>query len=267
MNNKKLSIIIVNYNGIQYLKDCLESIKKYCSLVSYEVIMVDNLSIDGSQSYIKENYSEVILIENEYNLGFSKANNLGVKHAKGEIILLLNNDTILLNDFSPLLKVIKRIDVGAIGIKMLNSNKEYVHSFGKFPKPMKLLKLTNLNETRRDLITGNFTKSEYQVDWISGSFILVTKEDWNLVNGMDEDYFMYVEDVDFCKRLRNNNKQILFYPSFDYVHFVGFSLKREFKLIQGYKTYSNKHFSLIGKTNANLMLAINVLYKKIVRKI
>ena len=265
--NIQLSIIIVNYNGQHYLQDCLKSIKHCCASITHEVVIVDNASSDGSQLYIKKQFSEVVLVENKSNAGFAKANNIGVKQAKGEVILLLNNDTILLNDFSSLLYEVRKKEVGAITIKMLNSDRNYTPSFGKFPKAHSLLKLANLNDTREDLVTGEFKKSEYQIDWISGSFIMVTKKDWNLIHGLDEDYFMYVEDVDFCKRLQDIGKQILFYPRYAYIHFVGFNPSRELKLINGYKIYSNKHFSALNATLAKICLHINYVYKRIFKNI
>ena len=137
----ELSIIIVNYNGKLFLKDCIESIKIYCSSISYEIIIVDNNSKDGSQEFIKSNYSEIKLFAEKDNLGFGKANNLGVNKAIGENILLLNNDTILLNDIKPVIEESKKKENGIIGVKMLDGNKQYTPSVGKFPKPLDLLKL------------------------------------------------------------------------------------------------------------------------------
>mgnify|MGYP001186408237 CR=1 FL=1 len=131
METKELSIIIVNYNGKHYLKDCLDSIANYCSSISNEIIIVDNNSSDGSQEYLKENYPGARLFEEKKNLGFGKANNLGVKNSKGDYILLLNNDTILLQDIIPVIEIAKRSEVGAVGVKMLNGEQQYTASVGK----------------------------------------------------------------------------------------------------------------------------------------
>ncbi|MFD2566651.1 glycosyltransferase family 2 protein [Pseudotenacibaculum haliotis] len=262
----ELSIIIVNYNGKHYLEDCIKSISKFCT-VTHEIIIVDNLSTDGSQLFIKEKFPSVVLIENSENAGFAKANNIGAQKAKGKNILLLNNDTILMNEIDSLLAKLDRKEVGAIGIKMLNGDKEYTHSVGRFPTPIGLLKLTSLNEKRPDIVTGNFTKDEYEVDWIGGSFVLITKENWDKVGGLDEDYFMYVEDVDFCKKLQKEGKQILFCSNYSYIHFVGFNPSRELKLINGYKIYSSKHFSFVNATLAKISLTINHVYKRAFKNI
>ncbi len=262
-----LSIIIVNYNGKHYLKECLQSIKTHCSSLAYEVVIVDNLSTDGSQEFIKSKFSWVRLIENNSNDGFAKANNLGVEIAKGEVILLLNNDTVLVQDFSNLVSEVKKESIGAITIQMLNGNEEYTPSFGKFPSPFSLLKIANMNDNRSDLVSGNFNKTVYSMDWISGSFVLTKKSDWDLVGGLDEDYFMYVEDVDFCRKLKNHHKQILFYPDYRYIHFVGFNSSRELKLIKGYHIYCEKHFKGLNAVIGKMMLRINYVYKRVFKNI
>lgn len=264
---KDLSIIIVNYNGKKYLEDCFASINKHCSDINYEILVVDNNSSDGSQEYIQSYYPEVKLIVKAENLGFGKANNIGVKHSTGENILLLNNDTILQEDILPVIKVALRNEVGAVGVKMLDGDKKYCPSFGKFPTPLSLIKLSNLNETRADFLTGNFQEIEYKVDWISGSFVMIQREKWDLVGGFDEDFFMYVEDVDFCKRLQGHKKQIIFYSRCKYVHFIGFNNKRELNLINGYKTYSAKHFNFVNAILAKICLNINYVYKRAFKNI
>lgn len=262
MDSLYLSIVIVNYNGKHYLKDCIDSIEKYCANLSFEIIIVDNNSSDGSQEFIRKKYPKIILFAKSENLGFGKANNLGVKYAKGHQILLLNNDTILMNDLKPVFNELKKTDVGIVGINMLNGEKKYTACVGKFPRPFDLLKLSNLNETRKEFTTGNFKKNIYEVNWISGSFMMLKKEDWNLVNGFDEDFFMYVEDVDLCKRMNNLGKKIIFLSNLSYIHFVGFNKSREIKLITGYKLYSRKHFNLVDSAIAQICLKINYVYKK-----
>lgn len=262
-----ISVIIVNYNGLHFFEKCIESIKEHIRDVSFEIIVVDNDSNDESCSYLKENYPEIKLIECNSNLGFGKANNLGVKNATGKHVLLLNNDTILLQNINPLLKEIARKEVGVIGIKMLNGNNVYTSSVGKFPKPLDLLKLSNLNDKRKEFITGEFSEVSYEVDWVSGSFMLLRREVWDSVNGFDEDFFMYVEDVDLCKRINKTGKKIIFISTINYIHFVGFNKSREIKLINGYRLYSRKHFYFINSTLAAICLKINYVYKKRVKNI
>ena len=263
METKELSIIIVNYNGKHYLKDCINSIILHCSSISYEIIIVDNNSSDGSIEYLQSNFPQVRLLTKTENLGFGKANNIGVKNSIGENILLLNNDTILLQDISPVIEVVKRNEVGTVGAKMLNGKKKYTSSVGKFPTSFSLLKLANMNETRLEFLTGDFKENEYKVDWISGSFMMIERQDWDLIDGFDEDFFMYVEDVDFCKKLAYLKKEVIFMPSISYTHFVGFNKSREKNLIIGYWIYARKHFNFINAIIAKLSLTINYVYKKI----
>lgn len=265
---KDLSIIIVNYNGKKFLKNCFDSITKHCAFISFEILVVDNNSSDGSCSYIEEYFPNIKLIKNNQNLGFAKANNLGVKHGKGKYILLLNNDTILLNDLKPALDLMKGDNsIGVLGAKMLDKDKNYLTSVGRFPNPFNVVKFSFLEDKRPAFIKGDFIEDQYSVDWLSGAFILISKKLYTQVDGLDEDYFMYVEDVDFCKKISNLNKKIIFLPNISYIHFVGFSIKREQKLIDGYRIYVKKHMSLFGKKIAKLMLAFNLLYKKTVYKI
>jgi GT2 family glycosyltransferase len=267
MMKKELSIIIVNYNGEKYLRDCIKSIYKYCSSIDFEIVIVDNKSTDASVTFIKQNFPEIFLIESNINLGFAGGNNLAVKQSTGKNILLLNNDTILQQEISPVLEELKKQNVGIVGVRMLDGNKNYLTSVGKFPKPFSLIKFSLLEEKRREFVTGNFSNKIFFVDWVTGAFLLTTKKIWNQVNGLDEDYFMYVEDVDFCKKVSKLNYKTVFLSTVSYIHFVGFNKTREIKLINGYKLYSSKHFNLVSSILAKICLNINYVYKKKVKNI
>jgi GT2 family glycosyltransferase len=260
----ELSVIIVNYNGIKYLKECLDSLYDKLKNTSFEIIVIDNNSEDESCSYIKKNYPNVLLIESKENLGFGRGNNLGVKFAKGEIILLLNNDTVLLDSIEPAIEILtKNENLGILTIKMLDENKQYVLSVGKFPSPLKMLKFSLFNERRLEFISGKFDSNKiYYVDWVTGSFMLMRKKDYDTVQGFDPDYFLYVEDVDFCKRMTDAGKKCIFIPSLSFIHFVGFNKTREHFLIKGYQIYARKHFYGFSRAIANGMLAMNKSIKK-----
>lgn len=254
----ELSIIIVNYNGIKYLKNCLDSIYQYLSDISFEIIIFDNNSSDNSIEFIKKEYPQVILIESRKNLGFGKGNNLAAKKAKGSYLLLLNNDTILLSSLTPLLKMIKKDNtVGAIGIKMLNKKKEYLCSTGRFPKWYNVFLLKNLQyiikEPHNKIIS---------VEWIEGSFIIIPKIVWKKIQGFSEDYFMYAEDIDLCKKISNLGYKRLFYPFASYIHFVGFKNSRNKQLIKSLKIYCEKNMFFIERIIAKTLLTINYLVKK-----
>lgn len=258
----ELSVIIVNYNGAHHFKACLASLTQNLKGISHEVIVVDNNSTDNSCEYLEENHPNIRLIKNKENLGFGRGNNLGVSQAKGETILLLNNDTILLDHLSEALETLhENNDHGIVAINMLNAEKKYLNAVGRFPTPFKLIKISFLNDNRKAFKTGSFNKQRYDVDWVTGAFMLMRKKDFLSVKGFDLDYFMYVEDVDLCKKIETLGKKCVFLPNISYIHFVGFNTKREQLLIEGYRTYASKHFGKWGNLMANIALTINMAVK------
>lgn len=262
----ELSVIIVNYNGVSFFKKCFESLKDNLSGISFEIIVVDNDSKDNSCNFLRTHFPEVKLIASKENLGFGRGNNLGVENAQGKTILLLNNDTIIQNHLMPALKTLYKSDeIGIVSINMLNASKEYISAVGRFPSPFRLLKISFLNDTRNEFKTGKFSLSEYDVDWVSGAFMLIRKADYEAVNGFDADYFMYVEDVDLCKKMKNIGKKCVFQSNLSYIHFVGFNKSREYLLLKGYKIYASKHFYKTGYIIAKLMIFTNKFVKGIKR--
>ena len=209
MSKIDLSIIIITYNSEKYIKDCFSSIYHHCSDINYEIIVLDNNSKDNTVNLIKRECPKTTLIKSNDNLGFSKGNNQAINHSTGEFILLLNIDIILLHNLSEILDQFKNTEsIGALGIKMLDKNKKYLLSVGNFPKPWSLIKLSFLNNISTEFSTGRFDNPNNlrKVDWITGAFLLTKRRYWDKVNGLDEDYFMYVEDVDYCKKLEQINK-------------------------------------------------------------
>lgn len=260
----ELSVVIVNYNGLIYFKDCLDSLYSKLEGISFEIIILDNYSSDNSCLFIKENYPQVILIESKVNHGFGKGNNEAVKYAKGEFLLLINNDTIVLDNLLPVLNHIKsNADIGVIGINMLNKEKKYISAAGVFPNFNNMFLMKKLLQIDDEFVNGNFSKSSYNVDWLGGSFLVITKTLYDEINGFDEDYFMYVEDVDFCKKIANKGRLRVFLPNYSYIHFVGFTKSKNPMLIKGYELYISKHFNGFEKLKVLAALKINKLVKKI----
>jgi GT2 family glycosyltransferase len=243
---------------MRFLDACFNSLYEKLSTLSYEIIVIDNNSTDESCNYIKDNHPKVRLIESKVNYGFGKGNNEAVKHAKGNTILLLNNDTILLDKIDDLvMRLEKDQSIGVIGIKMLDKHMKYLYSNGNFPNFFNLLKFKNILQINEDLTNENFTKKEYFVDWISGSFMLMKKKVYDKIKGFDEDYFMYVEDVDLCKKIEILGLKRIFVPKYNYIHFVGFNTSKNPLIIKGYKTYIKKHTKGINK----LFLSIAIFVK------
>ncbi|RBP34667.1 hypothetical protein DFR65_101564 [Oceanihabitans sediminis] len=262
---KQLSIIIINYNGERFLKDCIESIKKTCQGISYEIIIVDNASQDNSiQVLEKEFATDITLIKSKDNLGFAKGNNLGVSKSNGEFILLLNNDTILRHSLQPAIEAFKTNNVGIVGIKMLGKDSEYRHSAGYFPSASRLIKLSRLYKFTNGFKTGDFKDlAPKSVDWVEGSFLMTKKAIWHKVKGLDEDYFMYVEDIDFCKKVTTHNFKVLYLPNIEYLHFGGYGASREHMLKEGFKKYINKHLKTPKKQLAHLSVGFNFMIKDV----
>lgn len=257
---KQLSIIIVNYNGLKYLKNCIDSIILKTNGLSYEIIILDNNSIDESCAFIKSHYPKVQLIESKVNYGFGKGNNEAFKLATGDSILLLNNDTILRDDLLPIVNYLKKDPtIGAIGIKMLDGNKQFLPASGDFPTINNMFWMKNIQRNGNRILNANTAQ---EVDWLTGSFLLMPKKVYSEINGFDEDYFMYVEDVDLCRRIANKNYKRIFLPQYKYTHFVGFSRLKNPFLVKGYELYISKHFTGAFKVLISFALSINKIVKQ-----
>lgn len=258
-----VSVIIVNYNGLAYLKGCFDAVAKQLEGIPHEIIVTDNNSADGSCDYIRQQFPDVVLIPSTDNLGFGKGNNVAVAKAKGKYILLLNNDTILQDHLAPALEVLYAYpQIGALGINMLNGNKEYLKCAGKFPSPINLFRFKNLISLGPEFNNGKFSGKLYDIDWLAGSFLLMPKNVYEEVAGFDEDYFMYVEDVDLCKKIADAGYRRVFMPGLSYIHFVGYNPARDPLIIKGYETYITKHSSGVYRFFMQCSLGINKLVKK-----
>ena len=260
----ELSVIIVNYNGLKYLKECFESLYHNLSGISFEIIVIDNNSQDESCTYIKSNFPDIKLIASKINLGFGKGNNTAVKHAAGDYVLLINNDTVVLNPLLPVLNYLKSDkSIGVVGINMLNGKREYLTAFGHFPNVRNMFEMKQLLDNGPEFNSGKFEKEAYEVDWLGGSFLMLSRETYREIDGFDEDYFLYVEDVDFCKKIANRGLKRIFLPRYSYVHFVGFDKSKNPMLIKGYQIYISKHFYGAEKFWVTIALSVNKLVKNI----
>ncbi|AWH84449.1 hypothetical protein HYN59_04650 [Flavobacterium album] len=266
--NIQLSVIIVNYNGLKYLRDCFDSLIDKLGGLTYEIIVLDNDSRDESCSFIEENYPDVILIRSTENLGFGRGNNEAVRHARGEYLLLLNNDTILLDSLMPVYTMVSADpSIGAIGIMMLDGNREYLQSAGKFPDVSGMFRIKNLSNMGKEFETGVFSRTAYEVDWLGGAFLMMPKKIYEEINGFDQNYFLYVEDVDLCKMIADKGYKRIFVPGYRYIHFVGFNTSKNPFLIKGYKIFINKHHKGFTKLKMLFALKINEVIKAIKAKL
>ena len=258
MSHMQLSVIVVNFNGKTFLEDCLTSLNSHVSC-RHEVIVVDNASTDGSVEYIVNMFPGVRVIESQANLGFAAGNNLGAQQAEGEYLLLLNTDACLRDDIQPVLTLLDRHrDIGVAGAKMLDRNLEYRLSAGYFPSPLRLIRISSLYKKDGCFSSGDFPvrpNAHYPVDWVEGSFLLTRRELWNQLGGLDEAYFMYVEDVDYCRRALEHGHKTVFCPSVSYVHHGGYGSGRISLLVKGFILYHAKFSGWFQRLFVRLVLA------------
>lgn len=220
--NPELSVIITNYNCKDFLGDCLSSISENLSSPNVEVIAVDNSSSDGSPEFIRENFPWVKLIRNHKNLGYARANNQGIWEAEGKFILLLNPDTVVLPDAIEILKSEMKLDpkTGAAGPALLSGENRFQVSFGKgISFCREVLQKSLLNPYFRRKLKEMQKKRE--VAWLSGACILTRKRVLEEVGLFDEDFFLFFEDIDLCRRIRKKGMRVIFIPRAKIYHAGG----------------------------------------------
>jgi GT2 family glycosyltransferase len=238
----KLSIIIVNYNTYTLTKQTIESIIQKEHPFQYEILLVDNASSDGSIQKLQEEFNELVLegilqvFTNKANLGFAKANNIGIRVAKGEYILLLNSDTVVEDDClnKCISQMKKNTNIGALGCKVVLPDGKLDHACKRgFPTPkaslyylLKLYKKDPIKYGQYDAL--HLREDEVgEVDCLMGAFMLMPKDVLNKVGLLDEDFFMYGEDIDLCYRIKDAGYKILYYPEAQITHHKGGSSKKK----------------------------------------
>lgn len=232
-----LSIIIVSWNTQELLKKCLYSIYQNRDDLSLEVLVVDNNSTDKTVEMVKKEFPQVKLIINNKNLGFAYANNQAIKLAVGDYILLLNPDTeVLDNSLKQSFEFIKNNqDCGAMGAKLLNSDKSLQSSVRSFPtfwpiflmliKAPKILKKIKAID---NYLCVDFDYNKIQVvDQIMGAFMLIPKKVFDKIGLLDENFFIWFEEVDFCRRIKKSGLKVIYNPQVEIIHYGGQSFAQE----------------------------------------
>ncbi len=253
-----LSVIIVNYNVRQFLENALVSMMRALDGLHGEIFVVDNASDDGSVEMLKTKFPDVRLIANDTNLGFARANNLALQQARGKYLLLINPDTIVQEDtFRVMIDFFERNpDVGLAGCKILNPDGTLqLPCRRSFPTPWvaftKTFGLSALFPNSRLFGRYNLTylnpDESYEVEAVSGSFMMATREAYERVGGLDETFFMYGEDLDWCYRLSRAGLKVFYVHSTKIIHFKGESTRRssldEIKVFyRAMEIFVEKHF-------------------------
>lgn len=228
---KDVSIIIVNYNTQKMTAECIESVKSLTNGISYEIILVDNNSQDGSREFF-ESYEGIRYIYNNSNEGFGRANNLGLAIAEGRNILFLNSDTILINNAVKILSdyIDRNIDVGACGGNLYYEDmKPNVSYFLSFPNLLSELDVLFLYKPSSWLgihhETFNSGTTPKEVAYISGADLMVKKDILDTCGSFDPDFFMYFEETELCHRIKKVGYKIMSIPDAKIIHLTGRSYK------------------------------------------
>jgi GT2 family glycosyltransferase len=264
-----LSIIIVNYNVKFFLEQCLYSVRKSLSGIDGEVIIIDNNSVDDSAQMLKEKFSEYTLIENQENIGFSRANNQGIRQSKGKYVLLLNPDTVIQED--TLNKCLgfmdSNPDAGALGVKMIDGKGRFLpESKRALPKPdvafYKIFGLSRLFPKSR--IFGKYNlgylspDETHEIEILPGAFMFIRKTVLDETGLLDETFFMYGEDIDLSYRINLKGYKNYYFPETTIIHYKGESTKKGSlnyvkMFYKAMLIFAKKHFS---KRNAKLFSII-----------
>ena len=258
-----VSVVIVVWNAQKYVLECLGSLREHCSDVYTEVIVVDNSSTDGTPDMVAELFPEFKLIRNQENLGFARANNIGIAASSGDFVCLVNSDVKFIDDcISPMLNyLLDNAGVAMIGPKMLSAEGEVRRSTMRFPTPWSgFCRALGLDKLfKRSRLFGGFMMSDFDhqttmpVEVLNGWFVIARRDAIQRVGTLDPQFFMYGEDIDWCYRFRQAGKQIVFFCGSGAIHYGGASSSNAPIRFSQEMSYANlqlwqKHRGWLGAT-------------------
>ena len=289
MDKPKLSIIIISFNTKRLTEECIGSVLRKTKGITFEIIIIDNASADGSVEMLgkfEKKHPNIKVILNKDNLGFGQANNQGMKIARGAYVLLLNSDTKVTNnvlgemvswmDESP------KVGIASCALKFPDGRIQGTGGyFPTLPRVLtwmsfvddipflgKILKpfhpMHGLSPFDKNV---NFFKKRREMDWITGAFFLIRREALRKVGYFDKDYFMYVEEVDYCYRTKKAGWEIWYLPRWSIVHYGGASSTAEFPLInevKGLKTFYKKHMEVWQYNILRILLKLGAALRIVV---
>lgn len=269
-----ISIIIVSYNTRDYLHDCLLSLRADPDMPSHELFVVDNGSADGSVSMLRTEFPEVSVIETGQNLGFARANNLALRQMNGRTALLLNSDTLVTP--GALKTLLETLDAhpkaAAAGPKLLNRDGSLQPSCYKFPSPQRALCdqffITTLLANHPRI--GDYRRWAHDqtraVDFVIGAALLVRADILPGIGLLDENFFMYAEETDWCYRMYQGGHKILFTPDAHITHYGGGSGKTQADRVfveasLGQRRFYRKHYGVFGASVLRVSLILGALLR------
>ena len=247
----RLSIIIVTFNSRAEIEACLRSLTDGIH-IDREIVVVDNASTDGTAAHIRQRWPGVRLVGLGANLGFARAANIGIQQTFGELVLLLNPDTIVsAGAIDGLVTALEGdAQVAVAGPRIASADGHAELSFGRMIAPLtepvqKLLMIGN--QRRLPILQGiaeRMTRRRRYVDWVTGACLLTYRADLEAIGLIDERFFLYMEDVDLCASIRRRGRRVLFVPDVQVVHRRGASAEpaaREAAYRQSYLAFYQKH--------------------------
>jgi GT2 family glycosyltransferase len=273
MSEVKVSIVIVNYNVKDLILTCIRSLYQFCdNSGDLEIIVVDNQSIDGSCQAISTEFPDVILIENNENEGFPKANNQGFSIAKGDYIFMLNPDTEFQeNSIEKLRQFLEdNKSVGIVAPGLLNTDGTHQSSVWRYPSLFSIFcefhYLTSLLK-RKNYLDKDFTK-QFEAESFSGAAIFFRKSVLDEIGNLDETMF-WIEDVEFCYRAVQNDIKCVYFPETKIIHHIGQSAKKNYTISISNQVFNkikffNKHHSNFSAKLVILLSFLHVVQKSIV---
>lgn len=277
MTSSEVSVVIVSYNTVSMIGEALDALALALDGVDSQIVVVDNCSCDGSADYLRERYSQAQLIENDINVGFGRANNQVQGSLSGRYVLLLNTDAFIEAD--SILRTIgymdEHLDCGVLGVRLVGREGDLQPSCRYFPTPL------NTFVARAGL--GRFFPwvkmvddmawdhaSVRECDWLPGCYYLIRREVIDQVGLFDPRYFLYYEEVDHCKRVKQAGWKVVYYPHTTVVHIGGESAKSVGELntasrqistlqIESELLYFRKHHGLAGLASHMLLVSLGDL--------
>lgn len=270
--NIDLSIIIVNWNTKKLLHDCIDSIYKNTEKLNFEVIVVDNDSKDGSAEMVKKEFPQVKLIVNDDNLGFAKANNKGIKIAKGRYVSLLNSDTVVKRKAYKIMVEFmdNNLHIGAVGPKVISPDDSIQYGCARhFPTPLsEFYSMTNLSQWfpkskifgKQRLTYWDHKDSRY-IDLLLGACMVIRKKTVDDIGLMDEDFFIYGDDAEYCFRIKKAGWRIFYLPKAEIIHYSGQSSKQDltnmrYHLTKSYYIFFKKYYGTINALSYRIMVLL-----------
>jgi GT2 family glycosyltransferase len=270
MENLQLSTIIISWNTREMLQACLDSVFAHSEGLAFEVIVVDNASDDGSADMVADTFPAVRLIRNTRNVGFAAANNQGFAIASGRHVLLLNSDTIVHGDV--LKKSVEWLDmhpkVAAMGCRVLNTDGTVQNTCSMYPSLLNQILLTSgLSRLPWPRFLGRYQMADWkrdverEVEVISGCYLLVRKSVIDEIGPLDEAFFFFGEETDWCKRMRDAGWSLMFAPVGEITHHGGGSVKklndkRDVMLSEAIIRLHRKHSGYVGAMMVFLVIML-----------